>query len=135
MLILLYITLVWLKIVAGDTLIFFWLRLAHDRGVNGLAAGVNFAGVAAFWLTPWVAFLWHESRLYVGHCGLTQGLHDCGPVEFLWSALDWVRLGLLLDVSLFAGIVVLTTQARAARSSGLALRQPDRSAPQSRGRT
>jgi hypothetical protein len=135
MLILLYITLVWLKIVAGDTLIFFWLWLARDRGVKGLAAGVNYAGVGVFWLIPWVAFLRHESSLYAGHCGLRQGLHDCGPVEFLWSELDWVRLGLLLDVSLVAGIIILMTQARVARNGELPLGQPDRSAPQSSGRT
>jgi hypothetical protein len=134
MLILLYITLVWLKIVAGDALIFFWLWLARDRGVNGLVAAANYAGVAVFWLTPWVALLRHESSLYAGQCGLGQGLHDCGPVEFLWSALDWVRLGLLLDVSLFAAIVILMTHARVARSSGLALAQPTGSAPPSSGR-
>ena len=130
MLILLYITLVWLKIVAGDTLIFLRLWLARDRGVNGLAAAVNYAGVVVFWLTPWVAFLGHELSLYAGHCGLRQGLHACGPIEFLWSELDWVRLGLLLDVSLFAGIIILMTRARVISNSDLPLCQPERSAPQ-----
>jgi hypothetical protein len=134
MLILLYIALVWLKIVAGDSLIFFWLRLARDRGVSGGAAAANYAGVAVFWLTPWLALLGHESRLYAGRCGLGQGLHDCGPVEFLWSALDWVRLGLLLDVSLFAAIVIPMTMARVTGSGGPALVQPTRSAPPSSGR-
>jgi hypothetical protein len=129
MLILFYITLVWLKIVAGDTFIFFWLWLVRDRGPKGVAACVNYAGILVFWLTPWVAFLWHESSLYAGHCGLRQGLHDCGHVEFLWSALDWVRLGLLLDVSLFAGIIILMSRARVIRTGDLPLSQPDGTAP------
>jgi len=125
---LLFITLVWLKIVAGDTLIFFWLWLARDRGLKGFASLANQCAVVLFWLLPWLVFVWHESSFYAGHCGLRQGLHACGLVEFLWSDLDWVRLGLLLDLSLFIGILVLMTRVRVARNE-LPLARPDGSAP------
>ena len=128
MLILFYITLVWLKIVAGDTLIFFWLWLARDRGVKGVAAGMTYTGALSVWLLPWIAFLWHESRLYLGHCGFRQGLHECGLLEFFWSELTWIRLGFLLDLSLFIGVIVLMMQARVIRNGDLPL-QPDGSAP------
>jgi hypothetical protein len=129
MLLLLFITLVWLKIVAGDTLIFFWLWLARDRGLKGFASLANHGAVMLFWLLPWLAFLWHEASLYAGHCGLRQGLHACGLVEFLWSELDWVRLGLLLDLTLFAGILVLMTRVRVAKNDEPPLAQPDGSPP------
>ena len=94
---------------------FLWLWVMRDRDLHGPRALLNFAGVALVWVLPWAVFLWHEASLYTGRCGLRQGLHDCGLVEFLLSKVAWVDLGFVLDLSIFAGIVVLMTQAHAVR--------------------
>jgi hypothetical protein len=116
MLIVFYVILVWLKIVMGTTLVFLWLWVMRDRGVHGGAAILNTLGALALWSAPWVLFLWSQSELYQGHCGLRQGVHDCGLAEFLWSRLRWIRLGMLLDVALLTGVLFIIFRARVSNS-------------------
>jgi len=116
MLIVFYVLLVWLKVVIGISLVFLWLWLVRDRGYTGTKAVLNYVGALAFWVAPWVVFLWFEADLYQGHCGLRQGVHPCGLGEFLWGRMRWLRLGILLDVSLLIGVFLIMLRARA--SSG-----------------
>ena len=122
MLIVFYVLLVWLKIIVGTTVVFLWLWIARDRGATGFAAALNTIGALLLWVAPWVVFVWTQSDLYRGHCGLRQGVHDCGLAEFLWTEMRWVRLGVLLDIVLLVGVLFVIFRSRVSRDSSEALR-------------
>ena len=94
MLIVFYVSLVWLKVILGNFLLLLWLWIARDRGVSGAAARLNYAAALLVWAAPWVLFLIIQADLYQGHCGLRQGIRDCSLWEFLWGRLRWLRYGL-----------------------------------------
>ena len=126
-LLLLFVFLVWLKLVAGTAIILFWLWLVRDRGFNGPIAALNYCLALCFWAAPWVAFLVHQSGLYAGHCGLRQGTRTCGLVAYLWTSLGGARLGFMLDVCLLLGIAVLVGTAPIASRSPPAAPDADHS--------
>ena len=115
MLIVFYVSLVWLKIILGNFLLLLWLWIARDRGVSGAAARVNYAAALLVWAAPWILFLLIQADLYQGHCGLRQGIRDCSLWEFLWGRLRWLRYGLVLDVSLLVGVMTLMAASRISR--------------------
>ncbi len=113
MLIVFYVLLVWLKIVVTSAVVFLWLWIARDRGAAGGVLVVHAVGALIVWAAPWAVFLWTQSDLYRGKCGsLRQGLHDCGMAEFLWDQLQWLRLGMLLDVLLLVGALIVIFRSR-----------------------
>ena len=112
MLIVFYVILVWLKVIVGNSLVFLWFWIVRDHGYTGGKAWLNYAGAIVLWAAPWAFFLLSQAELYQGHCGLRQGIHDCGMTEFLWTRLRWMRYGLLLDVSLLLGVIVLMLRSR-----------------------
>ena len=118
MLIVYYVLLVWLKVVLGISVCFLWLWYLRDRGISGALAIVNYLAILALWALPWALFLWSQSQLYQGHCGLRQGIHDCGLGEFMWGRLRWLRLGFLLDLSLLVGAFLIMLRARASTGEG-----------------
>ena len=122
MLIVFYVILVWLKIIVGNSLLLLWLWIARDRGVSGAAAKWNYIAAMLFWAAPWVLFLLTQADLYQGHCGLRQGIHECGLAEFLWGRLRWVRAGLLLDICMIAGVFALMAASRVSHDESRALR-------------
>ena len=115
MLIVFYVSLVWLKVILGNFLLLLWLWIARDRGVSGAAARVNYAAALLVWAAPWILFLIIQADLYQGHCGLRQGIRDCSLWEFLWGRLRWLRYGLVLDVSLLVGVMTLMAASRISR--------------------
>ncbi len=115
MLIVFYVSLVWLKVILGNFLLLLWLWIARDRGVSGAAARLNYAAALLVWAAPWILFLIIQADLYQGHCGLRQGIRDCSLWEFLWGRLRWVRYGLVLDVSLLVGVMTLMAASRISR--------------------
>ena len=115
MLIVFYVSLVWLKVILGNFLLLLWLWIARDRGVSGAAARLNYAAALLVWAAPWVLFLIIQADLYQGHCGLRQGIRDCSLWEFLWGRLRWLRYGLVLDVSLLIGVITLMAASRISR--------------------
>ena len=112
MLIVFYVSLVWLKVILGNFLLLLWLWIARDRGVSGAAARLNYAAALLVWAAPWILFLIIQADLYQGHCGLRQGIRDCSLWEFLWGRLRWLRYGLVLDVSLLIGVITLMAASR-----------------------
>jgi hypothetical protein len=114
MLIVYYVLLVWLKVVLGISVSFLWLWYLRDRGITGSLALLNYAAIVALWVLPWAFFLWSQAQLYQGHCGLRQGVRDCGVGEFLWMRLRWLRIGFVLDLSLLLGAFLIIFRARAA---------------------
>ena len=127
MLIVFYVILVWLKVIVGNSLLLIWLWIARDRGLSGTAAKLSYAAAklsyaAALlvWAAPWALFILAQSDLYQGHCGLRLGVHDCSLREFLWDRLRWLRYGLLLDVSLFLGVLALMASSRISREDSRA---------------
>ena len=122
MLIVFYVILVWLKVIVGNSLLLLWLWIARDRGVSGAAAKLNYAAALLVWAAPWGLFLLTQADLHQGHCGLRQGVHDCGMMEFLWGRLRWLRYGLLLDVSLLVGVVALMASSRVSHDESRAFR-------------
>ena len=120
MLIVFYVSLVWLKIILGNFLLLLWLWIARDRGVSGAAARLNYAAALLVWAAPWVLFLIIQADLYQGHCGLRQGIRDCSLWEFLWGRLRWLRYGLVLDVSLLVGVITLMAASRVSREESRA---------------
>ena len=115
MLIVFYVSLVWLKVILGNFLLLLWLWIARDRGVSGAAARLNYAAALLVWAAPWILFLIIQADLYQGHCGLRQGIRDCSLWEFLWGRLRWLRYGLVLDVSLMIGVLTLMAASRISR--------------------
>ena len=115
MLIVFYVSLVWLKVILGNFLLLLWLWIARDRGVSGAAARLNYAAALLVWAAPWILFLIIQADLYQGHCGLRQGIRDCSLWEFLWTRLRWLRYGLVLDVSLMIGVLTLMAASRISR--------------------
>ena len=115
MLIVFYVSLVWLKVIIGNFLLLLWLWIARDRGVTGAAARLNYAAALLVWAAPWILFLIIQADLYQGHCGLRQGIRDCSLWEFLWGRLRWLRYGLVLDVSLMIGVLTLMAASRISR--------------------
>ena len=122
MLIVFYMTLVWLKVILGNSLLLLWLWIARDRGVSGAAAKLNYAAALLVWVAPWGLFLLTQADLYQGHCGLRQGVHDCGLPEFLWGRLRWLRYGLLLDVCLLIGVLALMARSQVSHDESRAYR-------------
>jgi len=120
MLIVFYVSLVWLKVILGNFLLLLWLWIARDRGVSGAAARLNYAAALLVWAAPWVLFLIIQADLYQGHCGLRQGIRDCSLWEFLWGRLRWLRYGLVLDVSLLVGVITLMAASRVSREESRA---------------
>ena len=120
MLIVFYVSLVWLKVILGNFLLLLWLWIARDRGVSGAAARLNYAAALLVWAAPWVLFLIIQADLYQGHCGLRQGIRDCSLWEFLWGRLRWLRYGLVLDVSLLGGVITLMAASRVSREESRA---------------
>jgi len=118
MVIVFYVILVWLKVIVGNSLALLWLWVARDRGVSGLRARLNAVAV----LLVWAAFLIIQADLHQGHCGLRQGVHDCGLAEFLWGRLRWVRTGLLVDICMIAGVFALMAASRVSHDESCALR-------------
>ena len=115
MLIVFYVSLVWLKVILGNFLLLLWLWIARDRGVCGAAARLNHAAALLVWAAPWILFLIIQADLYQGHCGLRQGIRDCSLWEFLWGRLRWLRYGLVLDVSLMIGVLTMMAASRISR--------------------
>ena len=115
MLIVFYVSLVWLKVILGNFLLLLWLWIARDRGVSRAAARLNYAAALLVWAAPWILFLIIQADLYQGHCGLRQGIRDCSLWEFLWGRLRWLRYGLVLDVSLLIGVITLMAASRISR--------------------
>ncbi len=115
MLIVFYVSLVWLKVIIGNFLLLLWLWIARDRGVSGAAARLNYAAALLVWAAPWFLFLIIQADLYQGHCGLRQGIRDCSLWEFLWGRLRWLRYGLVMDVSLLIGVLTLMAASRISR--------------------
>ena len=122
MLIVFYVSLVWLKVILGNFLLLLWLWIARDRGVSGAAARLNYAAALLVWAAPWILFLIIQADLYQGHCGLRQGIRDCSLWEFLWGRLRWLRYGLVLDVSLLIGVITLMAASRISREESRAFR-------------
>ena len=122
MLIVFYVSLVWLKVILGNFLLLLWLWIARDRGVSGAAARLNYAAALLVWAAPWILFLIIQADLYQGHCGLRQGIRDCSLWEFLWGRLRWLRYGLVLDVSLLVGVITLMAASRMSREESRAFR-------------
>ena len=122
MVIVFYVILVWLKVIVGDSLALLWLWVARDRGVSGLRARLNAVAVLLAWAAPWAIFLIIQAYLFQGHCGLRQGVHDCGLAAFLWDRLRWVRAGLLLDICMIAGVFALMAASRVSHDESRALR-------------
>jgi len=122
MLIVFYVSLVWLKVIIGNFLLLLWLWIARDRGVSGAAARLNYAAALLVWAAPWILFLIIQADLYQGHCGLRQGIRDCSLWEFLWGRLRWLRYGLVLDVSLLIGVITLVAASRISREESRAFR-------------
>ena len=122
MLIVFYMSLVWLKVILGNFLLLLWLWIARDRGVSGAAARLNYAAALLVWAAPWILFLIIQADLYQGHCGLRQGIRDCSLWEFLWGRLRWLRYGLVLDVSLLIGVITLMVASRISREESRAFR-------------
>ena len=120
MLIVFYVSLVWLKVILGNFLLLLWLWIARDRGVSGAAARLNYAAALLVWAAPWVLFLIIQADLYQGHCGLRQGIRDCSIWEFLWGRLRWLRYGLVLDLSLLVGVITLMAASRVSREESRA---------------
>ena len=120
MLIVFYVSLVWLKVILGNFLLLLWLWIARDRGVSGAAAWLNYAAALLVWAAPWILFLIIQADLYQGHCGLRQGIRDCSLWEFLWGRLRWLRYGLVLDVSLLIGVITLMAASRISREESRA---------------
>lgn len=118
MLIVYYVLLVWLKVVLGISVCFLWLWYLRDRGVTGLMALLNYVAILVLWAAPWVLFVWSQSELYQGHCGLRQGIHDCGIGEFLWTRLRGLRLGFVLDLSLLIGAFLIILRSRVSSGEG-----------------
>ena len=112
MLIVFYVSLVWLKIILGNFLLLLWLWIARDRGVSGAAARLNYAAALLVWAAPWILFLIIQADLYQGHCGLRQGIRECSLWEFLWGRLRWLRFGLVLDVSMMIGVITMMAASR-----------------------
>lgn len=112
MLVAFYVLLVWIKIIVTMSVVVLWLWIARDRGATGWTMALNEFGAFVAWVAPWAMFLWNQADLYHGKCGLRLGVHDCGLIEFLWGQMQWLRLGLLLDVMLFVGAIVLISRAR-----------------------
>ena len=121
MLIVFYVSLVWLKVIVGNFLLLLWLWITRDRGVSGAAARLNYAAALLVWAAPWILFLIVQADLYQGHCGLRQGIRDCSLWEFLWGRLRWLRYGLVLDVSLLVGVITLMAASRVSREESRAL--------------
>ena len=115
MLIVFYVSLVWLKVILGNFLLLLWLWIARDRGVSGAAVRLNYAAALLVWAAPWILFLIIQADLYQGHCGLRQGIRDCSLWEFLWGRLRWLRYGLVLDVSLMIGVLTLMAASQISR--------------------
>jgi hypothetical protein len=107
-----YVIMVWLKIIICTTLIFLWLWVVRDRGAQGWKLSAHVLAALAFWVLPWAAFFWLEADLYQGHCGLRQGIRDCGLTEFLWSRVRWLRYEMALDILLFVGVAYFIFRAR-----------------------
>ena len=122
MLIVFYVSLVWLKVILGNFLLLLWLWIARDRGVSGAAARLNYAAALLVWAAPWILFLIIQADLYQGHCGLRQGIRDCSLWEFLWGRLRWLRYGLLLDVSLLLGILAFMARSQISHDESRAFR-------------
>jgi len=122
MLIVFYVSLVWLKVIIGNFLLLLWLWVARDRGVSGAAVWLNYAAALLVWAAPWILFLIIQADLYQGHCGLRQGIRDCSLWEFLWGRLRWLRYGLVLDVSLLIGVITLMVASRISREEPRAFR-------------
>ena len=122
MLIVLYVILVWLKVILGNSLLLLWLWIARDRGARGVAAKLNYAAALLVWVAPWGLFLLTQADLYQGHCGLRLGVHDCGLPEFLWGRLRWLRHGLLLDVCLLLGVLALMARSQVSHDESRAYR-------------
>ena len=112
-----YVILLWLKITICTTLMFLWLWLARDRGYTGLKLFAHSLAALAFWIAPWAMFLWSQADLYQGHCGLRQGVHDCSLFEYLWQRLRWLRYGMVIDVALLFGVVLVIWRSRISRGS------------------
>ncbi len=115
MLIVFYVSLVWLKVILGNFLLLLWLWIARDRGVSGAAARLNYAAALLVWAAPWILFLIIQADLYQGHCGLRQGIRDCSLWEFLWGRMRLLRYGLVLDVSLMIGVLTMMAASRISR--------------------
>ncbi len=107
-----YVILVWVKIIVCTSVIFIWLWAARDRGSTGARLFLHTLGALALWIAPWAIFLWSQADLYQGHCGLRQGVHDCGLAEFLWARVRWLRFGMVIDVALLAGVAFVIWRAR-----------------------
>ena len=122
MLIVFYVSLVWLKIILGNFLLLLWLWIARDRGVSGAAARLNYAAALLVWAAPWILFLIIQADLYQGHCGLRQGIRDCSLWEFLWGRLRWLRFGLVLDVSMMIGVITMMAASRISREESGSVR-------------
>ena len=122
MLIVFYVSLVWLKVILGNFLLLLWLWIARDRGVSGAAARLNYAAALLVWAAPWVLFLIIQADLYQGHCGLRQGIRDCSLWEFLWGRLRWLRYGLLLDICLLMGVLALMARSQVSHDESRAYR-------------
>ena len=122
MLIVFYVIIVWLKVIVGNSLILLWLWIARDRGVSGAAAKLNYAAILLLWAAPWGLFFLAQADLYQGHCGLRQGVHDCGLWEFLWGRMRWLRFGLLLDACLLIGVVALMVRSTVSHDESRAFR-------------
>ena len=120
MLIVFYVILVWLKVIVGNSLVLLWFWFLRDRGVSGTCLWISCAAALLMWAAPWAGFVYSQADLYQGHCGLRQGVHDCGLAEFLWSRLRWVSYGILLDVSLLAGVLILMARSRVSRDESRA---------------
>ena len=112
-----YFILVWLKIIICTSLIFLWLWIARDHGYKGMKLAAHELGTLALWALPWVVFLWYQADLYQGHCGLRQGIHDCGLAEFLWARVRALRYGMIIDVALLVGVLFVIGRARISRGS------------------
>jgi hypothetical protein len=112
MLIVFYVLLVWLKVIIGTGIVFFWLWLARDRGASGVVLVLHAVAAVIVWAAPWLIFLRSRAELYRGKCGLRLGIRDCGLVEYLWGEMQWFRLGLLLDVLLLVGVLFIVFRAR-----------------------
>ena len=120
MLIVFYVILVWLKVIVGNSLVLLWIWYLRDRGYTGARLWLNGSAALLVWLAPWGAFILSQADLYQGHCGLRQGVHECGMLEFLWSRLRWVSYGVLLDVSLLVGVILLMARSRISRDESRA---------------
>lgn len=112
-----YVILVWLKIIICTSIIFLWLWVARDRGYTGRKLFMHELGTLVLWALPWLVFLWFQAELYQGHCGLRQGVHECGLAEFLWARVRWLRYDLVIDVALLIGVLFVIGRSRIAGGS------------------